>query len=67
MSGDQSITDPATLVSGLRADDIRSRLAELEGEERALRVLLRAAAARERCRPGATRTKSIDKGGTTRG
>lgn len=58
MSGQSPITDPAALVSGLRADDIRARLDALESEERALRVLLRAAAARER----GVRTKSLHMG-----
>jgi hypothetical protein len=40
--------DPAALLSSLRADDIRRRLAEIAAEEKALRTLLRSVAARER-------------------
>jgi hypothetical protein len=48
MSGPPPIIDAAALVSGLRAADIRTQIQALESEERALRVLLRAAVARER-------------------
>jgi hypothetical protein len=41
-------TDAAALLRDLSADAIRRRLAELDAEGRALRVLLRTAAARER-------------------
>jgi hypothetical protein len=40
--------DPVTLLSHLPADAIRARMDELEAEQRALRVLLRSALARER-------------------
>jgi hypothetical protein len=40
--------DPVALVDGLEPDAIRSRIAELDRQSRALRVLLRAAVARER-------------------
>jgi hypothetical protein len=42
--------DPVALVDGLDAAAIRARIAELERQGRALRVLLRAAVARERRR-----------------
>jgi hypothetical protein len=41
-------TDPAALLRGLSTDAIRRRLAELDAESRALRVLLRSVGARER-------------------
>jgi hypothetical protein len=40
--------DPVTLVNGLDPEAIIARLAELSREESALRVLLRAARARQR-------------------
>jgi hypothetical protein len=40
--------DPIGLLGQLSADDIRARMAELDAQRRALAVLLRAAAARER-------------------
>jgi hypothetical protein len=40
--------DPIAIVDGLDAETIRLHLAELERQSRALRVLLRAAVARER-------------------
>jgi len=43
-------TDPATLIQHLDSAAILARLAELDREARALRVLLRAARARERGR-----------------
>jgi hypothetical protein len=42
--------DPVALVDQLEPDAIRTRLAELDRQSRALRVLLRAAVARERRR-----------------
>jgi hypothetical protein len=42
------ITDPVGLVDQLEPDLIRDRLADLDRQSRALRVLLRAAIARER-------------------
>jgi hypothetical protein len=44
----EAITDPVALVDSLQPDAIRGRLAELERQSRALRVLLRTAVARER-------------------
>jgi hypothetical protein len=44
-------TDPITLVDELDPDVIRARLTELDRQTQALRVLLRAALARQRCRP----------------
>lgn len=41
-------TDPTQVVASLDPDAIRKRLAELNAEESALRVLLRAAIARSR-------------------
>jgi hypothetical protein len=49
-------TDPAALLSALKAEDIRARLADLEREKSALRVLLRATAARQRAK---CRTKAV--------
>ena len=43
-----AINDPVALVDSLQPDAIRGRLAELERQSRALRVLLRSAVARER-------------------
>jgi hypothetical protein len=40
--------DPVGLLGQLSADVIRARMAELDAQRRALAVLLRAAAARER-------------------
>jgi hypothetical protein len=40
--------DPIGLIAQLSADEIRARLDELDAEQRALRVLLRSVAARER-------------------
>jgi hypothetical protein len=49
MSTEQTIiSDPRSVVSALNADAISARLDELDGEAEALRVLLRAARARER-------------------
>ncbi|HEV3340502.1 MAG TPA: hypothetical protein VG125_09095, partial [Pirellulales bacterium] len=49
MSGsDQILTDPAKMLDTLDADAISERLAELDRQSRALRVLLRAARARQR-------------------
>ena len=45
-----SSLDPAKLIANLDPDAIRSRLADLDAEESALRVLLRAALARRRGR-----------------
>jgi hypothetical protein len=39
-----------SLIRNLSADQIRERLDELDRESKSLRVLLRSAAARERCR-----------------
>jgi hypothetical protein len=41
-------TDPATLIEQLDAEAIRARLAEMDRQSRALRVLLRSAVARQR-------------------
>jgi hypothetical protein len=41
-------TDPVLFLDQLQPDAIRERLVELERQSRALRVLLRAAVARER-------------------
>jgi hypothetical protein len=43
-------TDPTALVESLDAEAIRARLADLDRQARALRVLLRAARARQRDR-----------------
>jgi hypothetical protein len=43
-----TITDPVTLVDRLEPEAIRQRLADLDRQSRALRVLLRAAVTRER-------------------
>jgi hypothetical protein len=43
-----STTDPVALVDALEPDVIRERIADLDRQIRALRVLLRAAVARER-------------------
>jgi hypothetical protein len=40
--------DPAALIENLDAEAIRDRLAELDRQTRALRVLLRSAVARQR-------------------
>ncbi len=45
---DTTTADPVALVDALEPDAIRSRLADLDRQSRALRVLLRAAIARER-------------------
>jgi hypothetical protein len=45
---DASTTDPVALVDALEPDVIRERIADLDRQSRALRVLLRAAVARER-------------------
>jgi hypothetical protein len=42
--------DPVDLLDRLDADSIRERMAALDAERRALAVLLRAAATRERAR-----------------
>jgi hypothetical protein len=47
----QTLVDPAALVASLDADAIERRLVELARVADALRVLLRAARARERRRP----------------
>ena len=44
------VTDPKALVANLDAAAIRERLDRLDEEQRALRVLLRAAVARDRYR-----------------
>jgi hypothetical protein len=44
----ETIIDPVALVDRLEPDAIRERLGELDRQVRALRVLLRAAIARER-------------------
>jgi hypothetical protein len=44
----QTIIDPVALIDRLEPDLIRERLTELDRQTRALRVLLRAAIARER-------------------
>ena len=49
--------DPATIIATLDSATIRARLERLAEEERALRVFLRAALARERYRRPATQTK----------
>jgi hypothetical protein len=54
--------DPTALVDALDAEAIRARLTDLDREARALRVLLRAARARQRDR-GPTDTHT---GGPTR-
>jgi hypothetical protein len=43
-----TIPDPVALVDQLEPDALRAQLAELDRQSRALRVLLRAAIARER-------------------
>jgi hypothetical protein len=49
MSGNDLIpTDPAKLLDNLDANAIQKRLDDMEREERALRVLLRSARARQR-------------------
>jgi hypothetical protein len=49
MSPEQAATtDPRALVQSLNSGAIRARLVEIESEAEALRVLLRAARARER-------------------
>jgi hypothetical protein len=48
MSASATASDPRDLLKLLRAADLRARLQELAAEQRALRVLLRAAVARER-------------------
>jgi hypothetical protein len=45
---DRTIADPVALVDALEPAAIRARIADLERQSRALRVLLRAAVARER-------------------
>ncbi len=45
---DTATADPVAMVDALNPDAIRSRLVELDRQSRALRVLLRAAVARER-------------------
>jgi hypothetical protein len=49
-----------SLIRNLSVDQIRERLDELDRESKSLRVLLRSAAARERCRKkrGATEATS---------
>jgi hypothetical protein len=47
MSQTQLPTDPIRIVESLDADLIAARLAELSAEQRALRVLLRSARARQ--------------------
>jgi hypothetical protein len=47
---DPVVTDPVALVDQLNVETLRGRLAELGAQEHALRVLLRAAPARERGR-----------------
>ena len=55
-------TSPAELIEGLEPDAIRQRLAELDAEQSALRVFLRAALARSRSRD----RKPKDSGGKGR-
>jgi hypothetical protein len=43
-----AITDPVAMIDQLEPDAIRQRIADLDRQSRALRVLLRAAIARER-------------------
>jgi hypothetical protein len=43
-------TDPVALLATITTEDIRVRLDQLDAEQRALRVLLRSAIARERAR-----------------
>ena len=45
-----ALPDPRAVVLSLDADTLRERLTDVEGEADALRVLLRAAQARERAR-----------------
>ena len=45
---DQALTDPAKMLDTLDANAISERLAELDRQARALRVLLRAVRARQR-------------------
>jgi hypothetical protein len=47
MSAASTASDPRELLKLLKAADLRTRLQELAAEQRALRVLLRAAIARE--------------------
>ncbi|HEX5271457.1 MAG TPA: hypothetical protein VFW33_13265 [Gemmataceae bacterium] len=58
MSTTALLPDPVAMVDSLEPDAIRARLADLDRQSRALRVLLRAAVARERqdlrSRPTAT-------------
>jgi hypothetical protein len=48
MNADQLATDAVALIESLDARTIRARLAELDRQSRALRVLLRSALARQR-------------------
>jgi hypothetical protein len=59
MNLERAPTDAAKLVKSLDADEIARRLEELADEERALRVLLRSARARE----NAVRRRRSQKGG----
>ncbi|MFO0809702.1 MAG: hypothetical protein U0746_13845 [Gemmataceae bacterium] len=49
-------TDPATLLEQLDAERLASRLREVDGERRALLILLRVARARKRERPAVAAT-----------
>lgn len=48
MSKDTTTSTPTAIVNSLNPDEIRERLDELDREASALRVLLRAAIARQR-------------------
>ncbi len=52
-------TDPVNLVDNLDPDALRQRLRELERQQRAVRVLLRAAVAREKKLDRATQGGSV--------
>jgi len=54
-------TDPTTIIESLDAATIRIRLDRIAEEERALRILLRAAIARERYRPRGSTTPTEKK------
>jgi hypothetical protein len=55
----QPTTDPAALVDSLDAEAIRERLDVLERQAKALRVLLRAALARERNQGDKKQTEEV--------
>jgi hypothetical protein len=55
-------TDPVALVRSLDADQIARRLEELAAEERALRVLLRSARARQQGQLRRERREGVTRG-----